>query len=419
MAAVESDHRGAPGKRLVLHFDINETIMVGDPVANVPFDESLNNVLAKAAGVRFDSSSGEYQWHDGSPLNPADRDPDAEPPPLLLEFRLPPGCTRYFEAFRRHEAWPASRFTEPGMPGEVYRPIFERMLEALAWPHEPHPELAKAGRHFLIPAFFHTLHTLLGEGREFAVVLRTFGTDLPDVAAGLGAYARGEHPDFPASTAESGGATLKAMRTLELADADARWALRREDRQQLQSPIHMHCYDCVVQQEGYGKDLAAVEDPNGEPVKSLLAEDDIVDLITGSAALGVRDDYHFWRGHNYLPGAGKPVWITADDDSVHHIFFDDNIHDKSHDSIVAVRARPSRETSFFSVSGEITRNLEGVVLVKAQLVEAVCDTDYFLKHIARCEANFAAAAASDGGVPALFLGSLDEEDALPANAGLT
>ena len=36
-------------RRLVLHFDVNETIMVGDPASNINFGQSLNNLLAKVA----------------------------------------------------------------------------------------------------------------------------------------------------------------------------------------------------------------------------------------------------------------------------------------------------------------------------------------------------------------------------------
>ena len=38
--------------RLALHFDVNETIMVGDPAGGDTFDDSLNKILAKSAFVR-------------------------------------------------------------------------------------------------------------------------------------------------------------------------------------------------------------------------------------------------------------------------------------------------------------------------------------------------------------------------------
>ena len=47
--------------------------------------------------------------------------------------------------------------------------------------------------HFLLPAFFHTLRSLHDAGRDFAVVVRTFGTDGADVARALTAWAGGLH----------------------------------------------------------------------------------------------------------------------------------------------------------------------------------------------------------------------------------
>ena len=43
-----------------------------------------------------------------------------------------------------------------------------------------------------------------------------------------------------------------------------------------------------------------------------------------------------WPPSRRVPASGKPVWFTASDTAVRHVFFDDNIHCKVHDSIVAV-----------------------------------------------------------------------------------
>ena len=70
-------------KRLVLHFDVNETIMVGDPVSSVDFDASLNHVLAKVAFLNEQLDA----WHDGSPLDLEQRKlKDLKAPPLLTNF---------------------------------------------------------------------------------------------------------------------------------------------------------------------------------------------------------------------------------------------------------------------------------------------------------------------------------------------
>ena len=46
--------------RLVLHFDVNETIMVADPAGGDSFEDVLNKMLAKTA---FDAKKG--RWRRG------------------------------------------------------------------------------------------------------------------------------------------------------------------------------------------------------------------------------------------------------------------------------------------------------------------------------------------------------------------
>lgn len=52
--------------------------------------------------------------------------------------------------------------------------------------------------HWILPSFFQLLTDLVQEGREFAVVFRTFGRDLPRVLrAVFRALNEGAHPLFP------------------------------------------------------------------------------------------------------------------------------------------------------------------------------------------------------------------------------
>merc|ERR1740123_1473583 len=240
--------------------------MIGDPVAGLDYQASLNNVIAKAAIVK-EGPSGDV-WHDGSPLDPALRPEGCEPPPLSSDFQLPAGHERYFKRFRRHKDWPASRFTEPGMPGQIYRPLFEQMQTLLRWGHEPNSELAPHGHHFLLPSFFHALQELHRRGREYSLVVRTYGTDLPEIAAAISAFASGQHPSFP--DGESTGLNLDA--------ADARWVLRRKDRRDVWSPISLSQYDDSLGEGGLGSDLS--KDPSLPPaVREIQHEADIVRLL--------------------------------------------------------------------------------------------------------------------------------------------
>ena len=72
-----------PGRKLpklILHFDVNETILVGDKARGSTFEDTLNRIIAKSAFVRKkipeesqDSKATAEparptQWYDGSPI---------------------------------------------------------------------------------------------------------------------------------------------------------------------------------------------------------------------------------------------------------------------------------------------------------------------------------------------------------------
>ena len=53
------------------------------------------------------------------------------------------------------------------------------------------------GYHFLLPSFFRLLAQLREQRREFAVCFRTFGVDIPEVAAEMNLFCAGQHPCYP------------------------------------------------------------------------------------------------------------------------------------------------------------------------------------------------------------------------------
>ena len=110
---------------LCLHFDVNETIVLGDDAGGDSYEDSLHKILAKVAFVRpraagSDGDGGrwvEWSWHDGSPLDPECRAPDAPTPPLLPDaFEDPPGCVRFYNVPALKKPF-AKCFAAPGSPG--------------------------------------------------------------------------------------------------------------------------------------------------------------------------------------------------------------------------------------------------------------------------------------------------------------
>jgi len=341
--------------RLILHFDVNETIMLGDPAGGDTFEDTLNKIVGKNAWVSLPAGSGDPRyykgeatpatWYDGTPLD-SDR-----PPALHLDWEWPPHCAaayrhNYFKKWKK-------TFTEAGNPGQHYRGLYEQMDASLSFadPGAADPRLCHDGKHhFLIPAFFHTITELAKQGREFTIVIRTFGTDVDDVAAAIGAYAEGKHVFAPPPNIQlpetvwhgkyqpSGNFVLTSTDGLTISDESE--AVERLEAK--------HEGPCVVR--------------------------------------ACTDDYQWWSTHGCRPDAGKPMWLTSNDKSVHHIFFDDNIHNIPDDSIVAIRARTDSTEGFEALDGESTLALHGLHLVRVPTICPVLDVDYFLNKINECEA---------------------------------
>lgn len=69
-------------------------------------------------GVSGDLS--EWTWHDGSPLDPAQRTADMAVPPLITDWEWPEGCVPLYKVRALKKLY-AKSFTSDGSPGVVYR----------------------------------------------------------------------------------------------------------------------------------------------------------------------------------------------------------------------------------------------------------------------------------------------------------
>lgn len=175
---------------LVLHFDINETILLGDDAGGDSRHDSVQKMLAKSAFCQLPpASSTEWDdtqlaepthWWDGQPIGK-----ETSLPPLYTGWKWPPNCCPYYRtAYKKR----SKRFVDK-YDGRIYKPVLEACEEALA--------KNRADNHIL-PAFYHTLEQLILRKEEsFQIVFRTFGSDIEDIAKIVTDFAQGKHPDYP------------------------------------------------------------------------------------------------------------------------------------------------------------------------------------------------------------------------------
>ena len=288
---------------LVLHFDINETLLVGDEAGGDSKEDCLNKILAKSAFVRCpreqqDEPNGmesfePTHWWNGQPIV-NDATDNISPPDLYTNWEWPPDCCPYYRtAFKKY----SKTFTQHH--GSVYQPIYESIRDIMA----PRNDAFS----LIIPSFFHTLQQLSQSyGSNWTLVLRTMGTDLANIADAIAQFAQGKHPDYPAFADER----LAKSRLLK-----GRWVLDDRgtkgcspDDDIVSGPFTYQLQDGETTiAKGDTEVLRVLHDPE-------------------YAVYGIQDDYPHWSRHNNEPWAGKPVWIPKSDDAPRlHVLFDDNM----------------------------------------------------------------------------------------------
>ncbi|XP_024147793.1 uncharacterized protein si:dkey-32e6.3 [Oryzias melastigma] len=340
MSLTDDVPRGLPlvnpprGRKLVLHVDLNSTILVSDAVTAQGTVAALDYFLTTVTWGKM--NKGKWEWLSDAPS------------------LLPPcsDAVSYYSQFGR-----TLSFTSAA--GKRFRGVLDEHLQMLRWPEgvKEDKELSIRGEdghlyHWILPSFFQLLRDLTQEGQEFAVVFRTFGSDLPRVLRAMNrVLTEGCHPLFPdlpelkLNVDMNPGKIRCNKKGVVLTRADQNWSTRDGERS---------LYQYLSSLEGLG---------------------------------GFRDDYDWWVANTYSSLGGKPLWIDPFDQQVQHIFIDDNIRQNDEDSVVNSKV-------FLDPSGSETRTaftseLYDITLVQNDLLRAISDHGYFTQRVHICMENYA------------------------------
>ncbi|XP_061195331.1 uncharacterized protein LOC133203577 [Saccostrea echinata] len=341
-------------RKLVIHFDIRNTVLVADSVTKVSMEQALNSFLTGVAWGRANNS--EWHWHSYTP---------SLTPPA-------PGTTTIYKFLEKLLVkTPADRtmlriatgdFTHTAM-GEGFLPVFEDHLHHLRWMHDPVEHLTMCGKngkhyHYILPSVYRVIYKLCEDNRDFSVVFRTYGLDAKNVLTSLSHGLTGKHPDFPTPL-----------------DIDVNLTPGKVYRKP-DEPIVFEVQD--------------KKSRNGEGTSVYTGDREIYTMLSQTEGIcAFQDDFLCWQGNTYHHRSAKPLYIDPFDKDVHHIFFDDNIRTFEHDSIVDVRVFESPEAKEArSISNKEAVQYEKMNMVQADLLEAIKDVDYFVKAVRTCEERY-------------------------------
>ncbi len=482
-----------PPKRhhLVLHFDINETILIGDEAGGDTVEDCLNKIIAKSAFVQIpkqnkengtgtgtDTDSGTdnankadddfptirsstccsrdllslsntkrivpTHWWDGTPIiansndgsGVCDKPPPPPPPPLYTGWIWPQNTCPYYRTSYKKKAKSFTKQQQQqqqqqggggeqnsmclASDGTIYRPLYNHLQQKFAniskhllesststSTSSSSSSLPKSHPFYrMIPSFFHMIIKLQqNKDIQYTLVLRTFGSDLEDIALAITDFANGKHPLFPnfhepnlvlgnnqlykgrwrRRTITAATTTTTTTTKVNNCDIDVNSSSLNDNNNDYNSKdsFVFDLYPCDCDEED-------ILNHTVSPIAS--GDEEVLDIIENETNMccGIQDNYRHWDDNHNAPWAGKPVWIHNNKDTSssegnrfvhHHLFFDDNIHNDANDSIVAVRARRDVDDKWCSLSGEETIEQQGQHIVRVPTVEAILDDDWFYNKI--------------------------------------
>lgn len=350
--------------KLVLHFDINNTLLAADPVCGLGLVAAVNMYVAGVVWVR-QATDGSLDWLASTLKGEASL--NCPEPGFVTYYKFLERQAELDGRSRKDFKQELARFSETpqGAPAKVW---VDRILQALSAPELSEPfTFTENGvkYHYILPSFWRLLSWLQEEGREFSIVLRTYGSDGPRIAQTIKSFAAGNHPEYPQGCPSANLAENVPLLRL----------LRGDNRISLDS----------------GNDPQDTEQ---------LASDEcgvfeFFDQIRGTAV--VQDDYKYWSARNYVASAGKPLWVPVAQQErgmqTQHILFDDNIRvEAPENSIADARLLVSSPDNQWKAEGScspIEAEAAGC-LVQAALHQSAMEKEYFRDKVQLCERRWAA-----------------------------
>jgi hypothetical protein len=381
---------GVERRLLVLHLDVNRTLIQVDPAGGKTLDDVLNaNVAARVLGQ---VNLAARTWTPTAGADPSVLSPTLEsdqsyydafvddvayPKPPEMDTLPPAQADALWKEVSAKRREMKHAFTAQGSPGAAYKSHFDGLKHSMMSPDgQPY---------YLIPSFFNLVNNLSAIDWPFAIVFRTFGHDLPPVLAEYASFVRGDHPHFKpiGPRLEAAAARLAA-----LGNDTLKWCPQghlHRDAKGLhlvwgatgKCPKASDDACLFYQQQNLAMHQIPLTDFSREVRETMFAAAGDT-AAKGVPCAGLVDYYPWWASHAEHQSAGKVFAVERRPDTF-EVFFDDNIrHDHpTGRSIVDFR--------LFTADGatEPSNSIRSFT-VAVDPWDAITRENYFLEEAARC-----------------------------------
>mmetsp|Transcript_27129 Transcript_27129/g.48682 ORF Transcript_27129/g.48682 Transcript_27129/m.48682 type:complete len:499 (-) Transcript_27129:35-1531(-) len=405
-------------RRLVVHFDVNGTVIMQDTVKGETLEFTLSHVIATQAwGTVQEKESGNV-WrlaYDSITLNRPN--PDFKSYKEFARLCYPEKTPEEEPDENRREAINTENevsykqmlidFTKYGKPGYKFKNLFDKMTRCLSIPKliceefgfseeaknedgpeevktgsEPLQKLFKDGKVFLLPSFFRFVMGLRKAKREFAVVFRSFGTDLHDVVYEFNRFCEGSHPCYNGKN----GCPLvrfdrsKGSKDMRIDETNTGYVTRltksMSDVTFVRGTFHRH-------PEGESPEVFHSGPIDEGSVRVYREAHNIYvafhEILQHTASIAISDDWKFWSANDFSDDSGKLLLVDQTDYGTQHIFFDDNVREDA-SNIIDVRDVVTGDSLPF-------KRIANKYIFRVDPYKAIIETDYFLKALDICEQN--------------------------------
>lgn len=354
-------------RSLVLHMDINRTIIQTDPAGGKTLEDVLNsNVAARVFGHgrdgKFCPEEGRFDGvaNARGSMSYADYVDEIVQPPLEMQTATAEERRAIWKGVAERRRALLHSFTLPGSIGAAYVDKVEQQRNALK-------ETLDRGLN-IVPSFFELINKLSENGWPFAVIFRTFGNDIESVLHEWNLFMDGGHlvaPRGPVLAAMRGGSPQCGA----LFRNEQGIAIAWDHMRSIPPPPNGVDSEQLVPEE-YLKSVNGVKDVHAVSYHELY-EELIRKCQNGGNVLGLIDYYHYWSQHAEHRSAGKCFPVSMTETAPFQIFFDDNIFIGDPSSIVDMRNAESGEP--------MALEKEDAYCCHVLPYFAITDADYFWK----------------------------------------
>ena len=346
-----------PRERLILHFDINKTLIMSD--RGISLEETLHKVISECVWGYIKENTdlhtrGSNDWILVS-TEPSTIPPSDSTVKLYTYSDYLENHTKLSKVDRNKIKL---SFASKGSIGESFEKYYDILLNAMK-PSENAVSIANEnnlpfisnGYYQILPSFFKLLLVLEEKKIDYSIVFRTFGDDIPKVAEEFNLFCEGNHPIC---------SQFESFRKMDGSDGtiDKRLCLPQYNGKILRNEDNMvfvtvNQNNVIATFEGY------------DEFNRILSE-----WTYGGRTVSIQDDFHHWAKHGESDHSGKLLILQNEANKIKQLFFDDNI-EYDHAHIVDVR-----DHNFKSLPYTVTK---GACLFKIQPYDAIIDHEYYTK----------------------------------------